>query len=349
MKLNAAVFFGGRSREHEVSRNSAINIMSYLNPSKYNILPVYISKEGKWFLYDGSLTNIPDEIESFSALVTFSSKECSLLRIVGDKVRSVSVDIAVPALHGKYGEDGTIQGLFEMMNLPYVGCGPLASALAMDKTYTRLIAAASDIPITPYLVFTKNSDPEDSSKKIRSELGYPCFIKPASSGSSVGTNKAKNKKEIIAALKEAFEIDNKVIVEKFIKGTEIECALLGEGENTLVSIPGEISTPDDFYTYEAKYGNPLSKNIIPATVSEKTMEKAMYYSQKIFKAIGGSGLARADFFVQEKTGKVFFNEINTMPGFTNISMYPQLAFYMGLKPYELMDRLIELGLRRASR
>lgn len=349
-KINIAVIFGGASFEHDVSRASALNIFSYLDTDKYNIIPIYITREGNWFLYDGTLNKLPPNIEKYCAAVTLGRQ--GLLRIVGDKVKIITVDVAISCIHGKYGEDGTIQGLFEMMNLPYVGCGVLASAVCMDKTHTRIIAEKAGIPCTPAVVIN-NVDTTDKevmdelAKKVRSKLGYPCIIKPSSGGSSLGTNKAKNKKEIVAGIEDALKFDNKVIIEKFIQARELECAVLETPEGkVLVTVPGEIKSAEDFYTYDAKYNNADSKTIIPADVEEEVALLAMQYSERIFAAVGGSGLSRVDFFLDKKTGELIFNEINTMPGFTDISMYPMLVASMGMEPNELLDTLVQTALAR---
>ena len=341
-KLNIGVVFGGASPEHEVSRASALNIFTYLSPEKYNIIPIYISREGNWFLYDGSLNKLPENIEKYSAGVTLGKQ--GMLRIVGEKVKIITLDLAFSVIHGKTGEDGTIQGLFEMCGLPYVGCGVSASAICMDKTKADLIAKSLDIPTVPSIVIHQGDPIEEIVKDIRGSLGYPCFIKPASGGSSVGAAKAKNKKEIIEAIENALNFDHKVIIQKFIKCRELECSVIGAGDNIEVSLPGEITTPEEFYSYDAKYNNPESKNIIPANVDEKIADQARDYALRLFKAVEGSGLARVDFFLEQKTDKLIFNEINTMPGFTNISMYPQLVMHMGYTPQAMLDRLVEIAI-----
>ncbi|MCL1994748.1 MAG: D-alanine--D-alanine ligase [Defluviitaleaceae bacterium] len=343
-KLNIGVVFGGASPEHDVSCASALNIFNYLDLDKYNIIPIYVSREGCWFLYDGNLSKLPANIEKYSAGVTLSRQ--GILRIVGEKVKNITIDVAFSVIHGRTGEDGAIQGFFEMCGLPYVGCGVSASAICMDKTRANSVVESLGIPTIPYITIFENDSDDSVEKKVaevRSKLGYPCFVKPASGGSSIGTSKAKNKKEIIAAVEHALKFDYKVIIQKFIKCRELECSVIGSGDEIEVSLPGEIVTPEEFYSYDAKYNNPVSKNIIPAPVDKKIADTAMEYSFEIFKSIECSGLARIDFFLEQKTDKLFFNEINTMPGFTNISMYPQSIVHMGYSPQSMLDRLINIA------
>lgn len=342
-KLNVGVIFGGASAEHEVSKLSAVNVLSYLNSGKYNIIPIYVSKDGTWYLYDGNFAKLPENIEKYCATVTLGKQ--GILRIVGDKVRVLNVDIVFSVIHGKQGEDGTIQGLCEVMGLPYVGSGVLASSICMDKTYTNLVASSFNIPTVPSIVLTEKylqslQSLDEVVKEIKSKLGYPCFIKPASSGSSIGTFKVKNKKEIITAIDEALKIDNKIIVQKFIKCRELECAVLEEDDGLIVTPPGEIQTTDEFYSYEAKYISNESKTIVPAKVSEEVVNTIRDYAQILFNATLCKGLARIDFFL-DQTGNIIFNEINTMPGFTDISMYPKLLNHVGYSGEVIVSKLIQ--------
>lgn len=345
-KINLGVLFGGPSPEHEVSKASAINIFNNLD-EKYNVIPIYISKTGQWYLYDGNLSKMPknENIEAYCAEVVLSKK--GLLRIVGDKIRVMSIDVIFPILHGRYGEDGVVQGLLEANDIPYVGCGVFASAVCMDKIHTKEVAIAAGIPTVPhFVVYPWNMKDSDSLvKELRATIGYPLFIKPANTGSSVGISKAKNKREVIAGLTNAFEYSEKVIVEKFVKAREIEVAVLGTGgHDTEATEPGEISQNDTFYTYEAKYNDPTSKNIIPANIDENLANQAKEYAIKIFKAVGGRGLARVDFFLDTKTNQLLLNEVNTMPGFTDISMYPQLINNAGMSHSQLIDRIINMAI-----
>lgn len=348
-KLNVAVIFGGCSYEHDISIESASAIISNIPTSKYNVVPIYITKQGKWLLYDGEITNVKNiDFEKFGTPTAISADRDrkGVIRMVGEKFKNVKIDVFFPVLHGKNGEDGTIQGIFEIADVPYVGCGVLSSAASMDKVFTKLIVNNTKIKQAPFLSF-KKEDLEDMGlvvKKIRTKLGYPCFVKPAVSGSSIGISKAQDKKELLEAINIAIEHDNKIIVEKFIKGRELECAVLGSGgRDTVVSTVGEILAADEFYDFEAKYNNPESKTIIPAEIPAEVLKEIQASALEIFKLLGCSGLSRVDFFLEEDTNKVFFNEINTLPGFTSISMYPMLCATMGYSVGDLLDKLIQLA------
>ena len=256
--------------------------------------------------------------------------------------------MVVPVLHGAWGEDGTIQGLLEMAQIPYVGCGVLASAVSMDKVFTKLIAKSVRIPQAKYLWVYKYDLTEKREKimdQVEKKLGYPCFVKPSNAGSSVGISKAKNRDQLSAALDYAAGYDRKVIVEEAIDAREFECAVLGN-EEIMVSGMGEVLSAAEFYDYDAKYNNNESRTVIPAEIEEQKAEEMRRIARKIYRAVDGSGLARVDFFVDKHTGKVLFNELNTMPGFTPISMYPMLWEAAGMSNRELMDRFIELALTR---
>ncbi|MCL2350039.1 MAG: D-alanine--D-alanine ligase [Defluviitaleaceae bacterium] len=347
-KKVVAVIFGGQSTEHDVSKMSAITIMAALDEEKYLVLPIYITKEGKWFLYDGPRDNIKNLAWEKFATPTILSPDSShrgILRLVNDKFKLIHVDVIFPVLHGRNGEDGTIQGLFELSGIPYVGNGVLASSLGMDKAFTNMLAQKLDIARTDYLVFSKNEveqNPGAICKDIRYKLGYPCFVKPANTGSSVGISMAKNKKELLAALAEATKHDSKIVVEQRAVGRELECAVLG-GDDPAASGIGEILHAREFYCYEAKYECNDSQTIVPAVVAPDVASQIQDISVKIFKAMGCRGLARVDFFLTP-AGRVLFNEINTMPGFTHISMYPMLWQQEGISVGALVDKLIKLAM-----
>ncbi|MDD4843675.1 MAG: D-alanine--D-alanine ligase [Anaerotignum sp.] len=344
------VLFGGQSSEHEVSRMSATTMLNALDSEKYEVIPVGITKEGQWLIYTGPTEHISTgqwEKYATPAILSPDAKQKALLKIVNGHVKVIPVDVVIPALHGAWGEDGTIQGLLEMARIPYVGCGVLASSACMDKVFTKLVAKNSLIPQAKYIWFYKDEfDQMDKLiERVEKKLGFPCFVKPANTGSSVGISKVKEKADLSKALQLAAEYDRKIIVEEAIIGREFECAVLGN-EEPLVSGVGEVLAAAEFYDYDAKYNNSESRTVIPAPITaeeEKTIRKI---AAKIFQAVDGSGLARVDFFMEEETGRVLFNEINTMPGFTSISMYPMLWEEAGLKKAELMDRLIELALLR---
>ena len=351
-KLNVAILFGGCSSEHEISKESADTIISNISHTKYNVIPIYISKDGKWFLYDGNIHNIKNiDFEKLGTptIISTDRSRKGLIRIVGEKFKHLKVDVFFPVLHGKNGEDGVLQGVFETSGIPYVGCGVLSSAVAMDKVFAKMIVNNIDVLQAPFLFFKKEDleNTEQIVKEVRNTIGYPCFVKPASSGSSIGISKAKNKKQLLEALNTAITYDNKVIVEKFIKGRELECAVLGTGGlDTKASLVGEIDTNEEFYSFDAKYNNMESRNIIPAQISEEISKQIQESSLKIFKLLDGKGLSRIDFFLEDSTNKVIFNEINTFPGFTGISMYPMLCKSMGYDIEALIDKLIEIAIYR---
>lgn len=342
---NVLLLFGGCSPEHEISAASAATVVQHME--SYNIIPVRITREGKWLLYDGKLDNFKNiDWEKFGTPAILSPDRVNkgLLRIVGDKVKTLPVDVVFPLLHGENGEDGSIQGLCQLAGIPYVGCGVLASAVAMDKTFTKLVARSLNIPQAEYRVFTQDQleDLDAVMKTIRYQIGYPCFIKPAVSGSSIGISRASNKTELKEALINAAQYSSKIIAERMVRGREIECGVLGVGMETEASVPGEIIPDGVFYDYEAKYVKEGSATTVPAELPPETAEQIRRMAVDIFKAIDGRGLARVDFFVEE-TGRVVFNEINTMPGFTAISMYPKMWNAAGLSLPELIDRLIEIA------
>lgn len=302
-------------------------------------------------MYDGpskeNIKNIQWDKFGVSAVVSPDQLHKGLLRIVGDKVKTVRIDVVFPALHGLNGEDGTIQGLFEMAGLKYVGCGVLASAVSMDKAITKIIAKDLNLKQAEYLVFNdyEVEDLEAICKNTRYKVGYPCFVKPAKGGSSVGISKVKNKKELEKAISLAFSYDNKIIIEKAVVGRELECAVLGDGgKNTQVSCVGEVISAEEFYDYDAKYNNSDSQTILPANISENISIEIQELSLKIFRGVNGSGLSRVDFFLENET--VIFNEINTLPGFTSISMYPMLFEQKGLAISDTIDALINIALER---
>jgi len=346
-KLTVAVIFGGQSSEHEVSRVSASTIISNLDPEKYFVIPLGITKSGKWMIYNGPVENIKNgEWEKFGtpAVLSPDASQKGLLKIVGGKVKIIPIDLAFPVLHGKYGEDGTIQGLFEMAQIPYVGNGVLSSSVSMDKAFTKIVAKSAKIPQAKY-VEVRSDDIKrikTTAAKIEKKLGYPCFVKPANAGSSVGITKAHNKDELIEGLKLAAAHDSKIVVEKAVVGREIECAVLGNGSR----IEGEIIAAAEFYDYDAKYNNSESKTVVPAVISKEKQDEIRNMAVKVFKAVDGSGLARVDFFVENETENVIFNELNTLPGFTPISMYSMLWSACGKPMNVLLDELIDLALEK---
>lgn len=351
MKKKVCVIFGGESTEYEISLKSAYSILQNINKDKYDVITIGITRDGKWYLYDGSYDLIPENKWYNETLrpvsIMHGCKKPSAAVFNGDSTYTkIDFDIAFPVLHGINGEDGTIQGLFELAGIKYVGTGVITSCIGMDKTFAKIVFKNEGINQADWVVIEKYEMPDIDKKiaEIESELGYPVFIKPANAGSSIGIGKAKNRDELVKAVNEAFKIDKKVLVEEFLKGHEVECAVLGNKGNIKASCVGEIVASQDFYTYDAKYsGDCPSTLYIPAKISEKHSEEVRKGAVKAFNALDGKGLSRVDFFVDDENDKVYINEINTMPGFTNISMYPKLFEASGIKYSELIDKLIEIG------
>lgn len=347
-KLKLAIIFGGTSTEHDVSVVSGTSVIQNLNKEKYEIYPTYIDREGNWY-------NYTKEINTIKVLpIGTKLEELSKINNIVEYLKKM--DIAFPVLHGLGGEDGSIQGLFKMLNLPYVGCGILASSVGMDKVYTKIIFEKAGISQTKYEYIKANNEEftyvyKDFSEekmelvniveKIEKSLTYPMFVKPSNSGSSVGVKKANNNKELQEAIINASKYDTKILVEEGIIGREIECAVLGK-EEIITSPVGEVLSAEDYYSFDAKYNNQESKTAIPADIDKEISNEIRDLSIKAFKAIDGKGLSRVDFFVENKTNKIYINEINTMPGFTTISMYPKLFEQIGISYTEILDKLIEL-------
>ena len=360
-KLNLGILFGGRSCEHEVSVTSAISILKAIDPHQYNLSLIGIDKSGHWQLatdLDQIIENgkvrdlLPDSLsDSLKQSVSIDlHHQGNLTRVIQERHLPVPrLDVIFPVLHGTFGEDGTLQGALEMAGLPYVGCGVVASALAMDKALAKKVFAAEGIPQAPYLVCTIHDWRRRNDylvKTVEQTLGYPSFIKPANMGSSVGINKAANHVQLISAINHAFDFDNKIVIEQAMQNCrEVECSILGN-EHPRASVIGEIIPGAEFYNYETKYLDDKSRLVIPAALEEKTSQRIRQLAIAGFKAIDGAGLARVDFFVNRETNQIFLNEINTMPGFTPISMYPQLWAASGITYPQLIDRLIQLALEQ---
>ncbi len=349
-KTIIAVIFGGQSSEHEVSCMSAVNVIQSIQETQYDLLLIGITKEGRWLKVEQVSDIISGEWRNgtINAIISPDAGVHGVLLSEKGSVTAQYVDIAFPVLHGKYGEDGTIQGLLELAKIPYVGCGVLASAICMDKIYTKAIVERLGIRQANYVCVRVHEldQKEEIEKRIEQTLGYPVFIKPANSGSSCGVTKAENKEELLEGLKLAAEHDDKILVEEQIFGRELECAVLGGSEPKSSGI-GEILAAAEFYDYDAKYHNEESKTVIHPQLPEGVEKQISNAAVKIFKAVDGYGLARVDFFLEKETNEVIFNEINTMPGFTGISMYPMLWEAKGLSKQHLVDKLIQLGLKRA--
>ncbi len=347
MKKSVLVLFGGRSSEHEVSLKSATTILNNMDKDKYEVHPVGITKEGKWLLYTGKdydLTQNGWQKNGVPAILSPDSTQKALIicRPEQEAVK-IEIDVVFPVLHGKNGEDGTIQGLCQLAQIPFVGCGVLASAVSMDKAFTKIAVATKGVPQANYVIVKEKElkNEEEVLNKIEAAFGYPYFIKPANAGSSVGISKAKNREELLAGIKTALEQDSKVLVEETIIGREVETAVMGNEEITVSGV-GEILAAAEFYDFDAKYNNSESKTVVNADLPQETKEKIRAYARDVFDAVEGKGLSRIDFFVKEDGG-IIFNEINTLPGFTSISMYPMLFQETGLTVTEIVTNLIELA------
>ncbi|MGG1552847.1 D-alanine--D-alanine ligase [Paenibacillus ferrarius] len=363
-KIRIGLIYGGKSGEHDVSLQTALAVMKAVDFQKYEITPFYISKKGEW--QSGPALGAPAasveeltfqagkalEAPSGSALAPLFSavqpKGDVSISAADEAAEAPGIDVVVPLLHGTFGEDGTIQGLLEMANIPYVGAGVLASAVGMDKVMMKKVFAQEGLPQCVFRHFTRHEWEKNRAyhlMELETAVGYPCFVKPANLGSSVGISKARNQEELIAAVQFAFQYDRKVIVEENIDAREIEVAVLGNDE-PLASVAGEIVSSNEFYDYKAKYKDGKSVMVIPAEIPSDAAEEIRNLAIRAFLALDGSGLSRVDFFYGKTDGKIYINEINTMPGFTPFSMYPLLWQETG-KPYtELLDDLIRLALER---
>jgi len=386
-KLRVGILFGGRSGEHEVSLLSAASVFNAIDKTKYEVVPIGITKEGHWVtahdaerllkgefthheerhlragdpettpaaavLASGEAVVVPPEPQHGGSLTAFQTDASShaLTRRVSD--RAINVDIVFPVLHGTFGEDGTIQGLLELADMPYVGAGVLGSAAGMDKDIMKSLFRAAGLPIVKHVTSLRSdweANPKRVEKLVASKLRYPVFVKPANLGSSVGISKVHNRKELGPAISEAAKFDRKIVIEQGVggkkqKAREIECSVLGN-DRPEASIPGEIIPSKEFYDYDAKYLDEGSELIIPAKLTKAETKRVQQLAIASFKAVDCSGLARVDFLMDPKTRKIYVNEINTMPGFTAISMYPKLWAATGLSYPQLIERLIELGLER---
>lgn len=350
MKKNVLVIFGGQSSEHVVSCMSAVNVINNIDRAVYDVVLVGITEEGHWLLVD-SVEQVKDESwrsNRTSAVLSPDATMGGLIVIEGEKITHMPVDVIFPILHGMFGEDGTIQGLFEMARIPYVGCGVLSSAVSMDKFFTKVIVENLGVRQADFIPVLRDelSDMEAVVSRVEQRFNYPVFIKPSNAGSSRGVSKACGTEELKAGLTEASRHDKKILVEEMIVGHEIECAVFGGGkEPVIASVPGEVLAAADFYDFDAKYYNNESKTVINPELFDDSSERVRTAAAAIFKAVDGYGLSRVDFFVT-KEGDVVFNEINTMPGFTAISMYPMLFEAAGIDKTSLVSKLLEHGLKR---
>jgi D-alanine-D-alanine ligase len=346
MKLRVGVIYGGRSGEHEVSIVSAASIFKHLDRSKYQPVPIRIDKDGRWVLGAKEPTAISaGEVQDDGPAGALQITEPTAA-IAG------SIDVVFPVLHGPYGEDGTVQGLLELANVPYVGAGVLGSALGMDKAVSKAVFAAHGLPIVPYLTVTARewaTTPTEVTARIAGSLGYPVFVKPANLGSSVGISRVTSAPDLSGAMRSALDYDRKIVIEAGVPfAREIECAVLGN-DDPEASLPGEIivTHPDGFYSYEAKYLDPSGATPrIPADLPAETIDRVRRLSVEAFRALDLAGMARVDFFLDDHNGALYLNEVNTIPGFTAISMYPKMWEATGLSYPDLLTRLVTLAIER---
>lgn len=353
MPLKLGILFGGQSDEHEVSLMSATSVMKNLDKRKYDIVPIGITKTGHWYLYKGNI----DELQkgdwvnnSYKAILPPDPSYKGLLYFEDGEMKLIHLDVVFPVLHGPRGEDGTIQGILELANIPYVGAGVTASATGMDKVFTKDLLEHAGLPIAPYRTFTKKrwyGHGEEVTEEIESNIGYPNFVKPANLGSSVGISKTHDRRELAEAINLAARYDRKLIVEKAINSKDVECSVLGN-ENPIASTVGEIISTREFYDYQAKYHDTTTRLLIPADIPEEKIEEIRGLAVEAYKAIDCQGMARVDFFYEEDTGRIYVNELNTIPGFTDMSMYPKLWEASGLSYEKLLDELINLSLERLT-
>ena len=343
MKKTICVVFGGVSNEHEISKKSAYTVASNIDTDIYDICLVGIDKDGKWYL-----CSMDDADSERKSLVIKRDILVSIVPGTGELVCSnkkiINVDMFFPVLHGKNGEDGTIQGLFEIIGIPYAGCGVLASSASMDKAITKLFADSINVRQAKYILVKKGDDLAALSDRIKT-LPLPVFVKASRSGSSNGVYRAESYEEVEKYINLAFEYDNKVLVEEGITGREIECAVLKCGEKYIVSCPGEILSAEEFYTFDSKYNNAESKTVVNPDLPDGAAEKIRDTARRIFDVLDCKDLARVDFFLEDKTNDIVFNEINTMPGFTSISMYPMLIAESGMDTKTLVNTFIEGNLK----
>ena len=352
-KINVGILFGGKSAEHEVSLQSARNVYEALDREKYNPVLIGIAKNGQWLLSDESRflldTDDPKRIRlnPSNEKIALAPESGGIISNLGSGQSDHAIDVIFPILHGPFGEDGTVQGLLKLADIPFAGAGVLASAAGMDKDVMKRLLRDAGIPIGKFLVCHSHR-PLPPFAEIEAELGSPLFIKPANMGSSVGISKVRGEAEFTAAIKEAFQYDTKIIIEEYIKCREIECAVLGN-DDPAASVPGEVIPSHEFYSYDAKYLDENGATLeIPAKLDDECQSRIRELAIKVFQTLCCEGLSRVDFFLREN-GEILVNEINTMPGFTKISMYPKLWEASGIGYTELISRLIELAMERHSK
>jgi D-alanine-D-alanine ligase len=347
-RLRVGVLFGGRSGEHEVSLASAASVLRGLDPDKYEAVPIGISKEGHWLIGAGAQKMLPEVLKGGQrVMMNADPTDAALVRLDGSG-GGQRLDVVFPVMHGTFGEDGTIQGLLDLAGLPFVGAGVLGSAIAMDKDVAKKLLQAAKIPVVPWIAVQRadwEREPEQIQQAIERKFEYPVFVKPATLGSSVGMTKVHSPAELAPALNLAAEFAMKIMVERAVTAREIEVAVLGN-HDPQASIPGEIVPHREFYDYTAKYLEDGTQLLIPAKLKPAQLKKFQSTAIAAFRALELSGMARVDFFLEKEGGKIFLNEVNTIPGFTSISMYPKMWEASGIPFRELIDKLIELALEQ---
>ena len=354
-KIRVGVIFGGKSSEHEVSLASARSVMAAMDHAKFEIVPIGIDRDGAWLVTGDPMAQLTNGLFHTSDQKKQSAQRDVVANVGSGRfffLRQIlpSIDVAFPVLHGSMGEDGTIQGLLELAEIPYVGCGVAASALGIDKFQTKVVLQSHGLPQVPFLrVFrrTWEQSPDTVLDQLENHLSYPMFVKPVSLGSSVGVSKAVDRLTLASGLRDAARFDQKIIVEQGIDAREIEVSVLGN-EDPLASVPGEIVPGGDFYDYEAKYLSESSRLLIPAPLTNEQTQRVQELTKAAYLALDCAGLARVDMLLSRDTGEIFLNEVNTMPGFTSISMYPKLWQASGIAYNDLIERLIELAFERYS-
>ncbi len=353
MKLNLGLIFGGRSGEHEVSLQSARSIANTVNREKYNLYLIAIDKQGTWYLADekdyldhaDDPSSISLKVRKEQQVALVPAKNSNILLRLSDGRKLVSLDVVFPIIHGTFGEDGALQGFMAMLNIPCVGADVLGSAVGMDKLIAKELLIRAGIPVASYVSVDSGMEIDKAVSKAETQLGFPVFVKPACSGSSVGVYKAANSKELKETVQKALRFDRHVLIEEAVKGREIECAILGN-EELIASVPGEIIPRHAFYSYEAKYIDTEGAQLdMPAKIPGDTAKQVQELAKRAYRSLSCSGMARVDMFLKEN-GEVVLNEINTLPGFTKISMYPKLMELSGVSYPELIDRLVELAIKR---
>jgi D-alanine-D-alanine ligase len=353
-KIRLGIIYGGKSSEHEVSLRTALSIMKAVDADRYDITPIYVDLEGQWIKGQPLAGDLPKGIDSLrltekSTSVMADNNGLVAVQQAGPVFAlGQEVDVIFPVVHGPNGEDGTIQGLLELANLPYVGAGVMASAVGLDKWMMKNVFAQAGLPQVKYIGVLRSHwerNHAEAISRIERELGYPCFVKPANMGSSVGISKAKNRDELVEAMNQAAKFDRRLVIEQFVKARELEIGVLGN-EEPITSVVGEVIAAKEFYDYEAKYKGAGTELQIPAQIPEGVAEQIAQLAIQAYQALDASGLSRVDFFWDEANDRLYINEVNTMPGFTQYSMYPMLFQAAGISYSELIDRLVQLALER---